>query len=74
MKNISKKERTEMRTSTMREFLLSFFDADSTYDEKLINGFYLIKQFQKKIDLWVVAIYSKEAYEKKKQYKEKLRR
>lgn len=58
----------------MREFLLTFFDKESGYQEKFVNGFYLIKQFQKQLNIWVVAIYSRDAYRKKKDYKRKQKR
>lgn len=47
-------------------FLLTFFDPDEKYQEKEINGFHLIKQFNSRYLTWEVAIYTKEAYLKRK--------
>lgn len=54
-------------------FLLTFFNEDSGYEEKQINGFWLIKQFQKKLSQWVVAIYTPQSYKKKKKHQLRLR-
>jgi hypothetical protein len=62
------------RNRIKHEFLLTFFDKKSSYAEKLVNGFYLVKQFRKELSLWEVAIYTKEAFFKKKAYKRKLRK
>ena len=55
--------------NTRQSFLLSFFDVFSEYDEKEINGFWLVKHWNGNNNSWEVAIYSKEAYENYKKYK-----
>lgn len=55
-----------------RDFLLSFFDEESKYQEKEVNGFYLIKQFSKKLMNWEVAIYTKASFQKKQDHKDKI--
>lgn len=57
------------RNKVTREFLLSFFPSESGYGEKEVNGFILIKQFTNFI--WNVAIYTKNAYLKKKEHRNK---
>lgn len=48
------------------QFLLTFFDSQNCYQEKEINGFFLIKQFNQEQMVWEVATYTKESYQKKK--------
>lgn len=57
------------REKIAREFLLSFFPSDTLYGVQEVNGFILIKQFTNLI--WNVAIYSKEAYLKRKEHQNK---
>lgn len=54
------------RDKITRDFLLSFFPTKNEYHEREINGFLLIKQFTAPI--WTVAIYTMEAYLKKKKH------
>lgn len=56
-----------------QRFLLSFFDDENRYEEKIINGFYLIKQFNRNVLDWEVAIYTEDSYRKKLKHKEKVR-
>lgn len=49
-------------------FLLTFFDQNGGYEEKNVNGFWLIKQFDNVKKIWQVAIYTAEAYRKRKQH------
>ena len=53
-------------------FLLSFFDKENRYEEKEINGFMLIKQFNARQLAWEVAIYTRESYQKKQAHKDKI--
>lgn len=53
---------------TKRRFLLTFFDNEEGYEEKEVNGFYLIKQLNKKLKLWCVAIFDNHSHQKRKQY------
>lgn len=57
-----------------RSFLLSFFDSTNQYQEKQINGFVLIKQFSQVLDDWEVAIYTKEAFQKRQAHKQRITR
>lgn len=63
----SKLNLNQEREHTRRKFLLSFFDEESGYEERCVNGFWLIKQFEAKLNLWIVAIYKPEAYRKRKE-------
>lgn len=51
-----------------QKFLLTFFNEDK-YQEKEVNGFWLIKQWNKDKGKWQVAIYSKEKYQNYKAQK-----
>lgn len=55
-----------------RDFLLSFFDNGNEYQEKAINGFYLIKQFNSMLLDWEVAVYTKSSYSKRKSHKTRI--
>ena len=61
--NNKKSESLYLRNKNTRDFLLSFFQPESGYETKEINGFMLIKQFSNYI--WSVAIYTKQAYLKR---------
>ncbi len=54
------------RDKITKNFLLSFFSDKNEYSEKEVNRFILIKQFTAPI--WTVAIYTLEAYLKKKKH------
>ncbi len=54
-----------------QEFLLSFFNSTNEYEEKEINGFILIKQFNAKSLNWEVAIYTQKSYLKRKSHNER---
>ncbi|OGM79892.1 hypothetical protein A2382_03105 [Candidatus Woesebacteria bacterium RIFOXYB1_FULL_38_16] len=54
------------------QFLLTFFDDLNTYQEKEVNGFILIKQFNKHTSSWQVAVYTRRAFEKKIIHKAKV--
>lgn len=58
--------RQQTFTVTRQLFLLSFFDEKQGYEEKEINGFWLIKQFNNQQNKWQVAIYTRNAYLKRK--------
>jgi hypothetical protein len=57
-----------MFNDTRQAFLLSFFPEHSGYAEKEINGFWLKKYQDGATKKWLVAIYTKEAFEKSKAY------
>ncbi len=50
------------RRNTSNSFLLSFFDKEG-YEEKEVNGFWLIKSKNGNTGKYQVALYSKESYE-----------
>ena len=54
------------------QFLLTFFDPANEYQEKEINGFHLIKQFNSRYLAWEVAIYTQDAYLKRKSYQNRV--
>lgn len=63
------------RSRTKHDFLLAeFFENEIGYTEKHVGNFWLIKQFNKKINLWEVAIYRDETYHKKKRYQMRIKR
>ncbi len=55
------------------QFLLTFFDTANCYQVKEINGFFLIKQFNKLNMVWEVAIYTKESFQRKNAHKNKVK-
>ena len=65
MKKTEKQKKRDMKI----KFLLSFFDKDK-YQEKEVNGFWLIKQFNSNNGKWQVAIYSQESFKNYKSYKQ----
>ena len=66
---MNKKERKKQQNEVRHAFLRTFFDQEKDhYEEKEVNGFLLIKQFNALTNRWEVAIYSKDAYERKQQY------
>lgn len=53
-----------------QDFLLSFFEQEEDhYEEKEINGFWLVKQYNGNADKWQVAIFPEENF---KQYQQKI--
>lgn len=61
------------RDKNTLDFLLSYFSKDSGYEEKEVNGFWLIKQLNKLQNMWNVAIYTKESYSNKKKHQEQFK-
>jgi len=55
-----------------RSFLLTFFDSSNKYQEKEVNGFILVKQFNQILSGWEVAIYTREAFQKKEAHKKRI--
>ncbi|MBP9777488.1 MAG: hypothetical protein KBD36_06600 [Alphaproteobacteria bacterium] len=55
-----------------QQFLLTFLSPDEAYQEKEVNGFFLIKQFNQNQMAWEVAIYTRQSYLKRKAHKEKV--
>ena len=62
------------RNNIRHQFLLTFFDVANCYQEKDVNGFFLIKQFNKLNMVWEVAIYTKESYQKRNAHKNKIKK
>jgi hypothetical protein len=57
-----------MKSKNQQQFLLSFFEGNCHwYEEKKVNGFWLIKQFNGDNQDWQVAVFTEESY---KNYKE----
>ena len=50
-----------------QNFLLSFFDKESDYSEKQVNGFWLVKQWNDGLKEFQVAIYTEESFKKYKE-------
>jgi hypothetical protein len=67
MSLIKKKE-----SRKLHQFLLTFFNQETDhYEEKEINGFWIIKQKNNDNDTWQVAIYTKESFNNYKNYGKK---
>lgn len=68
MGKFSKRNEQKQKThSRQQEFLLTFFDKDE-YQEKEVNGFWLIKSWNGNVENWQVGIYTQESYENYKKY------
>lgn len=51
---------------TRHAFLLTFFDQVSDhYEVKHVNGFWLVKQWNKSTQSWEVAIYTPDSFQKR---------
>lgn len=75
MNKEQKKEKIEIkkaRDTTRREFLLTLFNQtpNEHYQEKEINGYWLIKQWNGDTQRWQVAIYGQESFKNFKEYKD----
>lgn len=55
------------------QFLLTFFDNENNYQEKEVNGFMLIKQFDTATSNWQVAIYTKKSFDKRKEHQARVK-
>lgn len=63
----------QKREQTRRDFLLSFFSdqplsGEEHYEEKQVNDFWLIKQWDGVQERWQVAIFSQESFDRRKEY------
>lgn len=65
-----KREILKRQNMTRHAFLLTFFDKPDKYEEKQVNGFMLIRQFNAGNGNWEVAIYSMDAYLNKQKYRD----
>jgi hypothetical protein len=54
---------------TRHGFLLTFFSSETHYQTKEVNGYILVKQFNKTNGEWEVAIYTKENWRKVEEWK-----
>ena len=61
---MAKNQKTENRK---QDFLLSYFIGDH-YQEREVNGFMLIKQWNGNTKSWQVAIFTKDSFENYKKY------
>lgn len=55
--NTTKKSTNEQK----RLFLLTFFESEEGYEEKEVNGWWLVKHWDGNVNRWAVSIYSKES-------------
>lgn len=62
---MSKKE-----SKNKQNFLLSFFE-DNGYEEKMVNDFYLVKNWNGNTKTWQVGIYTKDSFKLYKEFTEK---
>ena len=60
----------KLRNRTRHGFLLTFFDQSPEYQEREVNGYYLIKQFNRSENCWEIAVYSRASYEKRKAFQD----
>lgn len=58
---MSNKTKKKQYNQSRQDFLLTFFDCED-YQEKFVNGFWLIKQFNGDTDNWQVAIFTKDSF------------
>ncbi len=56
------------RTIMQRNFLLSFFDAPDKYEEKLVNNFWLVKQYSRTKNAWHVAIFEYDKFMNRRKF------
>jgi len=56
-------EKTKKRVKQRQEFLLTFFDKKQEYQEKEVNGFWLIKHYNGATKNWQTDIFPKESYQ-----------
>lgn len=54
----NKKELNENK----RAFFMSFFEEEEGYEEKEVNGWWLIKQWDGNVKRWTVHLYSQQSY------------
>ena len=57
----------EKYNNSRHNFLLSFFE-DNGYEEKEVNDFWLIKQWNGHTQKWQVAIFTKESFKRYKEF------
>jgi len=55
----------QLANNNRHAFLLTLFDKVGQYSVKEMNGFHLIQQFNREVNRWEVAIYTKESYLKR---------
>ena len=53
---------SKINNQTKQDFYNTFFEGDK-YQEKEVNGYWLIKRWDGRRKCWEVALYSKEAYD-----------
>jgi len=58
----------KIRNLVKQNFLHTFFEKKEGYQEKEVNGFILINQFDKNTGKWEVAIFSKESFKNRKNF------
>lgn len=66
----NKNSLTQKRKRQRHEFLLTFFEKPHKYEFKEVNGFILVRQFNKGSDNWEVAVYLKDTWEKVLKWKQ----
>ena len=66
--NIDHNSQSQKRKRQRHEFLLSFFDTSPVYQEKVVNSWYLVKHLNGGTGLWEVNIYTKESFEKYREF------
>ena len=64
---LNKKVKKQLTNKVRQDFLHSFFST-AGYQEKFVNGFWLVKQYNPSLNQEIVAIYSQESYKKYKEY------
>lgn len=60
-----KQELNKKRRETHRQFFLSFFNGQG-YEEKEMNGFWLVKHWDTDHSIWVVALYRNDEFKRYK--------
>lgn len=60
----NKNKRKGEQVETRHNFYLSFFDKSRGYEEKLVNGFWLVKQWNPERNQPQVSLYSQKSFKK----------
>lgn len=57
-------------SNNAKEFLLTFFTSEEIYQEKEVNGFWLVKCWDGNVNKWHVLIYTNESYRNYRSFSE----
>lgn len=58
----------QQANKTKQAFLRTFFSPSPRYEEKIVNGFYLVKQWDGNNHDWIIAVYTEESFRNRKSF------